>query len=56
VNAAEGGFLIHSIAIKFFKVVGMIEFYVYVTDFALKRRKIYSFLRKMWFILGKFGL
>jgi len=41
---------------KYFRVVGMIEFYVYVTDFALKRRKIYSFLRKMWFILGKFGL
>jgi hypothetical protein len=48
--------LIHSIAMKYFRVVGMIEFYVYVTDFALKRRKIYSFLRKMWFILGKFGL
>jgi hypothetical protein len=41
----------HSIIIKYAKVVGMVEFYVYVTDFASKRRKIYSFLRKMWFIL-----
>ncbi len=48
--------LIHGIAVKYFKVAGRIEFYVYVTDFALKRRKIYSFLRKMWFMLGKFGL
>jgi hypothetical protein len=29
--------LIQSIAIKYFKFVGMIEFYVYVTDIALKR-------------------
>jgi len=41
---------------KYFRVVGMIEFYVYVTDFALKRRKIYSVLRKMWFILLKLWL
>ncbi len=48
--------LIHSIAAKYFKVAGMNEFYVYVTDFALKGREIYSFLRKMWFILGKLWL
>ena len=45
-NTTEGGVLIHSLAIKYFKPFGMIEFYVYVTDFALKRRKIYSFLKK----------
>jgi hypothetical protein len=41
VNTPEGGVLIHSFAIKYIKLVGMIEFYVYVTDFAFKGRKIY---------------
>jgi hypothetical protein len=36
----------HSIVIKYTKVVGMVEFYVYVTDIVLKRRKIYSFFTK----------
>ncbi len=46
----------HSIVIKYTKVVGIVEFYVYVTYSAFKRRKIYSFLRKMWFILWKLWL
>ncbi len=44
---------IYSIAIKYFKVVGMIKFFVYVTDFALKRRKIYSFFKKNVVYIGK---
>jgi len=45
--------LIHSIAMKYFRVVGMSEFYVYVTGFALKRGKIYSFLRNNVVYIGK---
>jgi hypothetical protein len=43
----------HSINIKYTKVVGMVEFYVYVTDFAFKRRKIYSFFKKNVVYIGK---
>jgi hypothetical protein len=45
----------HSVILKYTKVVEKDEFYIYVTDFAFKRRKIYSFLRKMWFILENLG-
>ncbi len=52
----RGWILIYSIAVKYFRVTGMIDIYVYATDFTLKRRIIYSVPRKMRFILGKFRL
>jgi hypothetical protein len=36
----------HSIILEYTKVIVKVEFYVYVTDFFSKRRKIYSFSRK----------
>jgi len=46
VNTTEGGVLIHSLAIKYIKLVGIIEFYVYVTDFALKGKKKFICFKK----------
>jgi hypothetical protein len=46
----------HSIVIKYIKFVGLVQFRVYVTDFASRIKNICQVLGKMWFILQKFGL
>jgi hypothetical protein len=43
----------HSLVIKYAKVVVMVEIYLYITVFAFKRRKIYSFLKKNVVYIGK---